>query len=130
MYNRTKNRKKSKQVEVNGKLWDKEKLKDLLMKNDKAVMRALLLLYSFQTDEEQYSSMTSIKNNKGFNMWDAEILTPLAKQVKEGIGLSNKQLYVARAKILKYVGQIFRYMQAKNNLESQNEVCYTKIVKS
>lgn len=117
MYDRTKEKKKNKQVEINGKLWDKEKLKDLLMRNDKAVMRALLLLYSFQTDEEQYSSITSIKNNKGFNMWDAEILTPLAKQVKEGIGLSSKQLYVARAKILKYVGQIFRYMQAKNNLE-------------
>ena len=62
MYNRTKDKKKNKQVKVNGKLWNKEKLKDLLMRNDKAVMRALLLLYSFQTDEEQYSSMTSIKN--------------------------------------------------------------------
>ncbi len=67
MYNRTKNRKKSKQVEVNGKLWDKEKLKDLLMKNDKAVMRALLLLYSFQTDEEQYT-WNPLQRNCGENM--------------------------------------------------------------
>ena len=114
MYNRAKDKKKTNQVEVNGKLWDKQKLKDLLMRNDKAVMRAILLLYSFQTDEEQYSSITSIKNNRGFNMWDANILTPFAKQIKEGIGLSSKQLYVARPKILKYVGQILKYMKAKS----------------
>ena len=118
MYNRTKDKKKTKQVEVNGKLWDKEKLKDLLMRNDKAVIRALLLLYSFQTYEEKHYGHTGTKNNVGFNRLDANILSSFAEQLNKGYRLSEKQIAIARPKLQKYVGQILNYMKKKNNLES------------
>ena len=46
------------QVEVKGRKWDINSLKELLLKNDKAVMKAVSLIYSFQTCEEQYSNNT------------------------------------------------------------------------
>ena len=116
MYNRTKN--KAKQVEVNGKLWDKQKLKDLLMRNNKAIERAILLLYSFQTYEEKYYGHTGTKNGVGFNRLDANILSSFAEQLNKGYHLTEKQIAIARPKLQKYVSQILNYMQKKNNLES------------
>lgn len=123
MYDRTKDlkkKKKSEQVIVNGKAWDKESLRDLLDRNNKAVERAIVLLYSFQTDEEKYLGVTKTVNGKGFNKFDTEILTKFAMQLKGGVNLTQKQMYVARPKIKKYVGQILNYMKDKeeqNNLD-------------
>ena len=44
---------KSKVVVVKNKAWTKEDIKELLRKNNKAVERAIVLLYSFQTYDEQ-----------------------------------------------------------------------------
>lgn len=119
MYDRAKSTKKksNKQVIVKGKAWDKETLIDLLRRNDKAVERAILLLYSFQTEEEKYAEMTGVKNNKGFNMYDAEVMSSMAKQLQKGIHLTYKQMYIARPKIQKYTGQILNYMKEKVTLK-------------
>ena len=122
MYDRVKDqkkKKKSEQVIVNGKTWDKESLKDLLDRNDKAVYRAILLIYSFQTDEEKYMGTTKTVNGKGFSKFDVEVLSSFAMQLRRGQELTLKQMYVARPKIKKYVGQILQYMKNKeeNNLE-------------
>ena len=121
MYNRSKDtKKKSEQVIVNGKAWDKESLKDLLDRNDKAVYRAILLIYSFQTDEEKYQGTTKTVNGKGFSKFDVEVLSSYAMQLRRGQELSLKQMYVARPKIKKYVGQILQYMkdrEEQTNLE-------------
>lgn len=114
MYDRTKDqkkKKKSEQVIVNGKAWDKESLKDLLDRNDKAVYRAILLIYSFQTDEEKYMGTTKTVNGKGFSKFDVEVLSSFAMQLRRGQELTLKQMYVARPKIKKYVGQILQYMK-------------------
>ena len=114
MYDRTKDLKKknkSGQVIVNGRAWDKESLRDLLDRNDKAVYRAILLIYSFQTDEEKYKGVTKTVNGKGFSKFDVEVLSSYAMQLRKGQELSLKQMYVARPKIKKYVGQILQYMK-------------------
>lgn len=114
MYDRTKDqkkKKKSEQVIVNGKAWDKESLKDLLDRNDKAVYRAILLIYSFQTDEEKYMGTTKTVNGRGFSKFDVEVLSSFAMQLRRGQELTLKQMYVARPKIKKYVGQILQYMK-------------------
>ena len=114
MYNRTKDqkkKKKSEQVIVNGKAWDKESIKDLLDRNDKAVYRAILLIYSFQTDEEKYMGTTKTVNGKGFSKFDVEVLSSFAMQLRRGQELTLKQMYVARPKIKKYAGQILQYMK-------------------
>ena len=115
MYNRDKDTKKrkSEQVIVNGKAWDKESLKDLLDRNDKAVYRAILLIYSFQTDEEQYMGATKTINGKGFSKFDVEVLSSFALQLKQGRELTERQMYVARPKIKKYTGQILAYMKTQ-----------------
>lgn len=115
MFDRNKdNKKKNKEaVIVNGKTWTKESLKDLLKRNDKAVYRAILLLYSFQTDEEKYFENVQTVNGKGFNKFDVELLSSYARQIKNGRELTEKQMYSARPKILKYVGQILNYMRER-----------------
>ena len=118
MYDRTKDtakKKKSEQVIINGKAWDKESLKELLDRNDKAVYRAILLIYSFQTDEEKYIGATKTVNGKGFSKFDVEVLSSFAMQLRRGQELTLKQMYVARPKIKKYVGQILQYMKEKNS---------------
>ena len=124
MYDRTtdtKKKKKSGQVIVNGRTWDKESLKDLLDRNDKAVYRAILLIYSFQTDEEKYKGVTKTVNGKGFSKFDVEVLSSYAMQLSRGQELSLKQMYVARPKIKKYVGQILQYMKDR---EEQNNLAH------
>jgi hypothetical protein len=114
MYDRVKDQKKEKkseQVIVKSKTWDKESLKDLLDRNDKAVYRAILLIYSFQTDEEKYMGTTKTVNGKGFSKFDVEVLSSFAMQLRRGQELTLKQMYVARPKIKKYVGQILQYMK-------------------
>ena len=114
MYDRTqKKSKKSIIVIVNGKEWDKESIKKLIQTNDKAVYRALVLLYSFQTDEEKNTDKVKTVNGKGFNKLDAEILSSMARQVKSGRHLTDKQMYVARPKLMKYAGQILNYMKTR-----------------
>lgn len=108
-----KKKKKSEQVTVNGKTWDKESIRDLLDRNDKAVYRAILLIYSFQTDEEKYTGVTKTVNGKGFNKMDVEILSSFAMQLRRGQELTLKQMYVARPKIKKYTGQIISYMKQR-----------------
>ena len=115
MFDRNKdNKKKNKEaVIVNGKTWTKESLKDLLKRNDKAVYRAILLLYSFQTDEEKYFENVQTVNGKGFNKFDVELLSSYARQIKNDRELTERQMYSARPKILKYVGQILNYMRER-----------------
>ena len=114
MYDRTqKKSKKSIVVVVNGKEWDKESIKKLIQTNDLAVYRALVLLYSFQTDEEKNTDKVKTVNGKGFNKLDAEILSSMARQVKSGRHLTDKQMYVARPKLMKYAGQILNYMKTR-----------------
>lgn len=116
MYDRNqtkKSKKKSIEVVVKGKTWNAESIRELLLTNDTAVYRALVLLYSFQTEEEKYLDNAKTLNGKGFNKVDAEILSSMARQIKGGRHLTEKQMYVARPKVLKYTRQILKYMKAR-----------------
>lgn len=104
-----------KPVIINGKEWTKQKVKDLILENDKAVYRAILRIYSFQTLEEQYSEETKEHNGQGFSGIDAKFLSSLAKQIQEGRKLSPKQLEKARNRMIHYVGQIYNYMKTNQD---------------
>lgn len=117
-YDRTKDKpkKKSKKVvTINGREWTKESVKDLLRRNDEAVERGILRIYSFQTDEEKYVGMTKTVNGKGFSKFDVEILSSYALQIRRGKHLTEKQMYKARPKIQKYAGQLLEYMRSKED---------------
>ena len=105
--------KKIKSVEVNGKAWTQDMIKELIRTNDKAVVRALLVIYNYQTDSEKAWGETKFDNGIGFNGVDANILTSFAQQVNARGFLSPKQMDIARKKMLKYSGQILKHMELK-----------------
>ena len=118
MYVRPENkpkRKSKKEVILNGKVWTKESVKDLLKRSDEAVERGILRIYSFQTDEEKYTGATKTVNGKGFSKFDVEILSSFALQIRRGKHLTEKQMYKARPKICKYAGQLLEYMRTKED---------------
>ena len=100
-------------VIVNNKEWNNERIIELLNKNDDAVIRALMLIYSFQTDAEKSNNNTSVLNGKGFNKYDAIKLAPFIKFYNDRNFLSKKQIEYVRKNIKKYSNQILLYMQNK-----------------
>ena len=95
------------------KLWGIEDIKDLLRKNDKAVERAIIALYSRQTESEKNQETTVEKNGVGFNGFDAKFFSSLAQQIQSGRVLSQKQISFARKGILKYSKQLAEIANCK-----------------
>lgn len=88
---------------------DKEKIeyiKHRLMYSDPWLLRALIVLYNNQTEDEKYKKDTKYKNGIGFNATDALILTNLAEQYIEKNWLSEKQIKICRRLIPKYSKQL------------------------
>lgn len=105
------------------KTWTKDEIKELLKTNDRAVERALLVLLSRQTNDEQSQETTRHSNNRGFTQADAAIFTSMAKQVQRGYRLTEKQLAFLRngksqrfpSRIGKYAGQLLEVAQEKQS---------------
>lgn len=87
-------------------LWEKEDIRNLLQRSDKAVRRGLLCLYYLQTADEQNDAVTNSRNGVGFNSYDAKFLTSLAKFLIVNGYLTPKQIKYARDRLLKYAGQL------------------------
>ena len=79
----------------------KQEVEDLLSTNDRAVERALVLLYHRQTRDEQASQSTTHRNGRGFTGCDAEIFSSFAQRIIGGRNLTEKQMAVCR-KVTKY----------------------------
>jgi hypothetical protein len=96
-------------------------IKDNLATSDKWVVRAILVIYSNQTANEQCTETTREENGIGFNGTDAQILSSFAKQIIEFEAgrtrfmtpLSRNQMGLARAKITKYAGQLLKAAKVK-----------------
>lgn len=94
-------------------MYTKEAIKELLLKSDKAVQRAILALYNCQTESEKDSESTVESNGVGFNGCDAKFFSSLAQQIQSGRTLSVKQLHFARKGIVKYAGQLASIANSK-----------------
>ena len=90
------------------KVWTVEEIKVLLEKNDVVVCRSLMQMYSLQDDDEQIYKETTKRNGVGFNGIDAKLLSSFAEFYETYHYLSNKQIAIARKKLVKYSGQITR----------------------
>lgn len=86
--------------------WTEKRIKELLLASDKMVIRSLLVLYQRQTDNEKLKQHTNELNNMGFNQYDAPILTDFCFRLKSGYSLTDRQIKVARKRLLKYVKQL------------------------
>jgi len=102
--------KKVKSVEVNGVVWTVDSLKELIRTNDNAVIRGMLKIYQYQTNDEQMAERTEYKNSVGFSGVDAEIMSSFVKWYQNKNYLSPKQMEIARKKMVRYAGQLLRIM--------------------
>ena len=100
--------------------YTKEQIVEMLGKNDKAICRALVVLYNNQTSEEQQTESTRVNNGKGFSGPDARIGTSMAKFYMSRGFLTNQQLSYWRRpskkgtmKIAKYVRQLLEAIPAQ-----------------
>lgn len=100
--------------------WTREQVQHMLRTSDRAVERALVVLYDRQTPTEQAAGHTSKLNGVGFGANDAEIFTSFAKSVIRGRRLTPKQLAVCRGgkgeagRIGRYWRQLLEEIVAKN----------------
>lgn len=92
--------------DAGGKVWTIDEIKALIKKSDKAVLNAITRIYTFQTAEEKNAKHTKDYNGKGFSSFDSEFLSSLAEQIKAGKSLSDKQMAIARNKMVKYAKQL------------------------
>jgi len=104
-----------KKIEVKGVTYTKEVIQGLLRTDVKWIERSVVILYGFQTEEEQQSEDTIEMNGQGFNGRDGQILTSFGKQLTMGRHLSVKQLDICKKLLPKYWGQILNVIIEKNS---------------
>jgi hypothetical protein len=85
------------------------KLKDVLAKQEAWAVRAMLLIYRHQTDDEQNKDSTDHQNDVGFNSNDAFILSQFAKSYEQWGRLTPKQLAIVHRKMPKYARQLIMH---------------------
>jgi hypothetical protein len=92
--------------EVTKKTWTKNEIINFINTDDKGLIRALLLIFYLQTNEEQETQSTHIYNGFGFNKPDSRRLTSMAQQYINDNWLSQRQLNYIRKRLVKYAGQL------------------------
>jgi len=100
--------------------WTKDQIKTKLQNDDGWVIRGVMAIFKYQTYAEQKIEHTQDLNGVGFNGPDSFILTSFAKQLNHkksknrALALSQKQMYIARKKIMKYAGQLAKIANGIN----------------
>ena len=97
----------------------REKIQELLLSSNKAVVRAVVAIYRRQTMDEQSSEQTKQRNYQGFCANDAPLMSMYAKQILQYGGLSPQQVKIARERIIRYTRQLADIAELK---ETQNEI--------
>ena len=85
-----------------------QNLKSKLTYHSDAAIEGLLLIFSYQTAEEQDCESVLEDNGIGFTGADGSILSSFARQVTEGRTLSDKQMDIIHKKMPKYAAQLER----------------------
>ena len=83
-------------------------------KSDAWLYRSITAIYKWQTEDEKAIQATSHSNGVGFNAIDAHILSSFAVQIAQRGFLTVKQKMIARKKMVKYAGQLFRIATSKS----------------
>ena len=105
-------------------------LKDLLKTNDKALLRAIILIYDNQTSEEKDKGESIEDNCIGFSKIDAKEMGDIARKIKANKTLTKGELAKSRNKMQKYWKQLMiiskkraetKRLQEQKELEAQKE---------
>ena len=100
-------------------------LKDLLKANDKALLRAIVLVYDNQTPEEKNKCESIEDNCIGFSKIDAKEMGDIARKIKANKAITKGELAKSRNKMQKYWKQLMiiskKQTEAKK-LQEQKEL--------
>ncbi len=86
--------------------WTHDQMRELLMKDDRAVAAALVAIYNKQTEDEKRASDTYISNGVGFRANHAKRGSYYAKWIISGRALSGDHVDKGRKIALFYVQQL------------------------
>ncbi len=109
---------------TSNKQWEKY-IKDLLKNDDKALLRAIVIIYNNQTEEEKRKRLSISENKIGFSKIDVEVMSKIANKIKGGNLLTEGELEMSRNKMTKYWKQLMVYSKNKaelKNMKVQKEV--------
>lgn len=84
----------------------KRYLQNLVKTNDRALYKAIVLIYDSQTEEEKAKEESVEDNYVGFTKVDAKELGDIAKKIKAGQQLTDGELAKSRNKMTKYWKQL------------------------
>lgn len=91
----------------------KDSIRALIASNDRAVERAMIVLFDRQTQDEKQVEATRHHNNRGFNHGDAKKGTYYARWVLSGRKLTGHHLDRARRMAHRYAGQLAEVANSK-----------------
>lgn len=96
-------------------------IKWLVNTNDRAVERAILAIYSRQTEDERSDASTKHSNGVGFSGTDAGLGSYYASWINSGKRLTGKHLVKARLMALKYTRQLVEIATEKMEIKAAQE---------
>lgn len=102
---------------TSNKQWERY-IKDLLKHDNKALLRAIVIIYDNQTEEEKRKRLSISENKIGFSKIDVEVMSKIANKIKDGKLLTEGELEMSRNKMTKYWKQLMIY--SKNRAELKN----------
>ena len=95
------------------RMYTKEMIQSKLSNDIIWMERALVVLYRFQTEDEQETGYTSSINKRGFNSSDSKYLTYCSKYILNGGHLSGKHLIKCSKMLPKYWKQIKMLIESR-----------------
>lgn len=84
----------------------KQYLKELVKYNDRALYKAIILIYQNQTEEEQQKNRNLEDNRIGFTKLDAEEMSIIARKIIAGQKLTESEISKSKNKMQKYWKQL------------------------
>lgn len=95
-------------------------LKEQLSSKIDRAIHGLMVLYDFQTTDEQSIKRTKHQNGVGFSAYDSEFLSSLAQQYKERKSLSSSQQRALMRIMPKYAAQLIEYSLSLGKIRKEN----------
>lgn len=96
-------------------------LKDLVRTNDKALLKAIVLIDNRQTEEERAKGESTEDNFVGWTKWDAKEMGDIAKKIKREEPLTIGELAKSRNKMCKYWKQLMYISKQQQAAKSNQE---------
>ena len=95
-------------TKFNKRYWTEGAMRRVLETSDEQLMKAVVKLYDYQTDDEKKGRETIHDNAVGFNKPDASFLTGMARLYSDqGLEkMTDKQIAKTRKLMLKYIAQL------------------------